>query len=61
MLHQWSLSSVLLAILLYCCIGVYVIGSGDSGVLFEHRESEFGDHANVTDIMTAVQQAKAST
>jgi len=51
----------LLAILLYCCIGVYVIGSGDSGVLFEHRESEFGDHANVTDIMTTVQQAKAST
>ena len=36
--------------------GVYVIGPGESGVLFEHRESEWGDHANVTDIITVIQQ-----
>ena len=47
----------------FCCIvvGVFVIGSGDTGVLFEHRESEFGDHANLTDIMNAVHQGKPST
>ena len=35
-----------------------MIGTGDTGVLFEHRESEFGDHANLTDIMDAVQRGK---
>jgi len=38
--------------------GVYVIGPGDSGVLFEHRESEFGDHANLTDVMEAVKSIR---
>jgi len=37
---------------------VYVIGPGDSGVLFEHRESEFGDHANLTDVMEAVKSIR---
>jgi len=35
-----------------------VIGSGDTGILFEHRESAFGDHANHTDIISAVSQRK---
>jgi len=34
--------------------GVYVIGAGDQGVLFEHREGTFGDHANSTQVMEAV-------
>lgn len=41
--------------------GVFVIGRGDTGVLLEHRESEFGDHANHTDIITAVQRGQPST
>jgi len=39
---------------------VFVIGRGDTGVLFEHRESEFGDHANHTDIMNAARLGKPS-
>jgi len=34
--------------------GVYVIGSGDQGILYEHREMDFGDHANMTEVMNAV-------
>lgn len=36
--------------------GVFVVGPGEQGVMFEHRESEWGDHANLTDIMQAVQK-----
>ena len=32
------------------------MGAGSQGVVFEHRESEFGDHANLTTIMEAVQK-----
>jgi len=35
-----------------------VIGPGEDGVLFEHREMEFGDHANLTDIMDAVRKMR---
>jgi hypothetical protein len=35
--------------------GLFVIGRGDTGILLEHRESAFGDHANVSDILAAVQ------
>lgn len=38
--------------------GVFVIGPGEQGILMEHRESEFGDHANLTEIMEAVKQIK---
>jgi hypothetical protein len=38
--------------------GVFVVSPGDSGVLLDHKESEFGDHANVTDIMDAVQKMR---
>jgi len=34
--------------------GVYVLGPGDQGVLYEHREGTFGDHADTTQIMEAV-------
>jgi len=36
--------------------GLFVIGPGDSGVLFEHHEGEFGDHANLTDVLQAVEK-----
>jgi len=38
--------------------GVFVIGPGNTGVLYEHRESEWGDHANLTDILNAVSSRK---
>ncbi len=34
--------------------GVFVIGPGEQGILMEHREGEFGDHANITEVMEAV-------
>lgn len=40
--------------------GVFVVGPGDEGILFEHRESEFGDHANTTEILEAVKRSKSS-
>ncbi|CAL1540618.1 unnamed protein product [Lymnaea stagnalis] len=33
--------------------GVFVIGSGDSGIIMEHREHEFGDYANLTQVLAA--------
>jgi len=35
---------------------VYVVGPGDQGVLFEHREGTFGDNCNTTGVMEAVQK-----
>jgi hypothetical protein len=40
--------------------GVFVVGAGDSGVLLEHRESEWGDHANYTKILEVATSAAAS-
>lgn len=40
--------------------GVYVIGPGDQGVILEHRESEFGDHANLSEILEAVEKMNKS-
>lgn len=37
-----------------CSLGVFVVGAGDLGVLLEHRESEFGDHANMTAVLDVV-------
>lgn len=36
--------------------GVFVVGPGQQGILFEHREKEWGDLANNTDIITAVRK-----
>jgi len=38
--------------------GVFVLGPGKTGVTFEHRESEFGDHANLTELMDSVKTLK---
>lgn len=40
--------------------GVFVIGAGDKGVVLEHRESEFGDHVNVTALLEVVKQHAVS-
>ena len=36
--------------------GVFVMGPGKQGILFEHREKEFGDAANLTDVLNAVKK-----
>jgi len=38
--------------------GVYVIGPGDQGVIFQHFEMEFGDIVNKTQILEAVNKMK---
>jgi hypothetical protein len=40
--------------------GLFVVGAGDLGVLLEHRESEFGDHANTTSILDVVKSHAAA-
>uniref|UniRef100_A0A8C1TS57 Peroxiredoxin-like 2A n=1 Tax=Cyprinus carpio TaxID=7962 RepID=A0A8C1TS57_CYPCA len=37
---------------------VYVIGPGPQGILLEHREMEFGDKVNKSDVIQAVEQIK---
>ena len=32
------------------------MGPGKQGILFEHREKEFGDAANLTDVLNAVKK-----
>lgn len=34
--------------------GVFVIGPGEKGILMEHQEKVFGDHAKLEDVMAAV-------
>lgn len=34
--------------------GVFVIGPPGQGILYEHREAEWGDHANLTEISDAL-------
>lgn len=40
--------------------GLFVVGSEDQGVLFEYRENEWGDHADLKDVMTAVEKINIS-
>lgn len=40
--------------------GVFVIGPTDEGILFQHEEKEFGDHADLKDILEAVKNIKLS-
>ncbi|CAG2239232.1 Peroxiredoxin-like 2A [Mytilus edulis] len=40
--------------------GVYVIGPGEQGILFQYHEKEFGDHADLKDIMAAVENIKST-
>ena len=34
--------------------GVLVLGPGDLGVLYDHKEGTFGDHCNTTEVLRAV-------
>ncbi|XP_063290623.1 peroxiredoxin-like 2A [Pelobates fuscus] len=36
--------------------GMFVVGAGNQGVLYEHREKEFGDKANLTAILEAARK-----
>lgn len=36
--------------------GVFVIGQGEQGILLEHREIEFGDKANIQEVIRAVRR-----
>lgn len=38
---------------------MFVLGAGEDGILFEHREAEFGDHANTTEILEIVKNMKS--
>jgi len=35
---------------------VFLIGPGSQGILYEHRELEFGDHHNSTELLAALEQ-----
>lgn len=39
--------------------GVFVIGPGDQGILYEHQEKMFGDHADLKDVLAAVNNIKS--
>jgi len=34
--------------------GVVVLGPGNQGVLYDHKEGTFGDHCNTTEVLRAV-------
>ncbi|KAM4032290.1 peroxiredoxin-like 2A isoform 1-T2 [Anomaloglossus baeobatrachus] len=36
--------------------GMFVVGSGNQGILLEHREKEFGDKANLTAVLEAAKK-----
>lgn len=36
--------------------GVFLIGPGNQGILYEHREMEFGDHHNSTELLAALEK-----
>jgi len=36
--------------------GVYVLGPGNQGVVYEHREGTWGDNVNTTDVLEAVEK-----
>jgi len=38
--------------------GLLVIGPGDQGVIFEHREQVWGDHANLDDVLAACEKIR---
>ncbi|QQP50360.1 C10orf58 -like protein [Caligus rogercresseyi] len=40
--------------------GAFVIGPGEEGVLYEHRETYFGHHANMDEVLTAAKSMKKS-
>lgn len=40
--------------------GVYVLGPGERGVVYEHRESEWGDHADPEAVVAAAEALAAA-
>ena len=36
--------------------GVFVIGPGDTGILYEHREKYWGDYVNTSDVLSAAEK-----
>jgi len=39
--------------------GVFVLGPGEQGIVFEHREGSWGDNVNTTQVMEAVEKMAA--
>ena len=44
---------------LFSVAGLFVIGPGKEGILMEHRESEWGDGADLEEVLEAVHKMKA--
>ena len=38
----------------FCVAAVFVVGPDDQGVLLHHRETEFGDAVDLTEVIKAV-------
>ncbi|GFO33243.1 redox-regulatory protein fam213a [Plakobranchus ocellatus] len=38
--------------------GVFVVGAGHQGILLEHREKEFGDYADTTEVLAAAKKVQ---
>jgi len=38
--------------------GLFVVGPGDQGILYEYREAVFGDHAPLEEVMAAAKEIK---
>jgi len=36
--------------------GVFVLGPGEEGIVYEHREGSWGDNVNTTEVMNAVEK-----
>jgi hypothetical protein len=41
--------------------GLFLLGPGSTGILFEHKEKEFGDHASHEDVLAAVENFKSKS
>jgi len=39
--------------------GVFVLGPGEEGIVYEHREGSWGDNVNTTEVMNAVEKMTA--
>ncbi|KAK8401824.1 hypothetical protein O3P69_001137 [Scylla paramamosain] len=40
---------------------VFLLGPGSQGILYEHREREFGDHHNSTELLEALSKLQTPT
>ncbi|KAK3586100.1 hypothetical protein CHS0354_033220 [Potamilus streckersoni] len=38
--------------------GLFVIGPGNQGIIFQYHEKEFGDHASLHDVQVAIRNIK---